>query len=114
MEQPAGACWGARRPEVAGSHAPLSRLLRPAHRAECDRVAQVLGGRDRVLPAPARFADHRVGGARSEIERDRQIAPALLPWIGPQTHPAPAAKRYADDRLEVRNVAMPAELGSGG
>jgi hypothetical protein len=81
----------------------------PASGAHRDRVAERLDGRHAVLPPPARVTAEEVGRARLGLEREDV---GLLPWIpgiAPKADAAGREEREADDRLVVRDVAVPAE-----
>src|SRR5215217_7544683 len=93
-------------PPLQGSR---SRRRGPPECPERDRVAQLLGGRDRVLPGPPRRAGQHVAGPGIEPHLPHPPAvarPAL------EAHAAAAAERHTDHRPERRGVAVPADRGA--
>src|SRR5439155_15497381 len=61
--------------------------------AEGDGVAQLFGGRDAMLPAPADFVAQHIRRARLEIEREDFRA--FFVRVLPEPHPARAGERHA-------------------
>src|SRR5262245_40581005 len=82
-------------------------------RPKRDRIARLFRWRNAVLPTPTRFVSHDVRRARFELQRKYFGAPSLLRRITSQPHPARTAERDTGYDLEIRNVAMPAELRPG-
>src|SRR5436190_23832267 len=69
---------GLRNGMPASSKDRTRSLVPMDHGAEGDRVAQLLGRRNHVLPAPARGAVHLICRARCQVEDDGLIIAA---WI---------------------------------
>src|SRR5262245_2658362 len=67
---------------------------------------------DAVLPTPARFSPHHIGGSRCKVQRQGLCAPTFFRWITSQTHTTSSAERYSNDDFKLRNVAVPTELRS--
>src|SRR5512138_695738 len=84
-----------------------------ARRAKSNGVTQFLGWRDAVLPAPARFVAQDIRRARLQLKRENFFAPFRFPRIRTQADARRASKRDADDQLEVRHIAVPAERRAG-
>jgi len=80
-----------------------------AARAQGDRIAQRLGRRDAVLPVPARGAGQHIRGARRQREIEHVGGFRVQRRIAPQPHAGGTQQAHADDALERRHVAMPAE-----
>lgn len=64
-----------------------------------------------MLPIPARLFLKPVDRAGRELESDRFLAPRRR--ITPEPHAARGEQRYPYHPLELRHVAMPAELRPG-
>ena len=112
----------ASRPGAGGAHGHVRRARRvassraaPTPRAEGDRVAELRGGRDHVLPAPADVpaARHTRSAARASSP-ERRLPPLVRTGrIGSKAHAAAPRERDADDGLVFGHVAMPAQRGAG-
>src|SRR6516162_2051773 len=76
------------------------------HRPEGDRITAFVHGRNAVLPAFAGFAVNQVKRARFGIERE--ALPSAAPAAA-KAESAGAAERQAEDLVEMRLVAMPAD-----
>src|SRR5262249_4151243 len=93
-------------PSIDSSLGALGRWFDAAER---HRIAQAIERRDAVLPFAAHGAPQQIRRARLQFDR------GALPSAGalsPQPKAAPRAERDADDILEHRAVAMPADPGA--
>src|SRR5438874_12975361 len=111
MSSEADACGTDKRTEKTLSEGRPAWLgLGLLERAESDRVTQVLYSRDAVLPGAARFAVEDVGrpGRRRELRRFEGLA-----FAATEAEAAGRGERDADDAVEHRRVAMPADARAG-
>src|SRR5436853_5600193 len=80
--------------------------LRLLQRAERDRVPELLGRRDRVLPRPSRLARQHVAGSWREVDLPYAAALALSAL---EAQPRLAEQRDPDHDPERWRVPVPAD-----